>query len=644
LGVAPRRLGSMAASGVTSPAPTRTRVTPPQAKPEADSYRRVVRAFNEVAGALAAESDSLEGDDLDRFMHLIAAKICELVDVRRCSLYLRDERSELFRGQVGHAGRDIDAKVKRLVAGVPADRFTQEILRTRKPVLLRSALRDPRPIHSTMRAWSIKAMLGVPMVLGDEVIGLIFLDNEDRPHRFSEEHQEIAAAFANLAADAIRQAQLTARLRANQSTLESQNAILKRAAVVEERLAELVLEQANLGRIAQAVAELTERPCFLHDARRAPIGAGTPESVPQHASLLEPRFRGSAEVEASLEMGRKKGKRAHLAGPFPALGLNRRFLIAPIAARGECWGHLVLVEQGTGFGALDMLVARRAATIVALEISAEARAASAHWDASSSLVSELLRRGQDLEALQRRAECVGTDLTAPHVLVQLAPRRAEGAGPPSARDLVEALADLDGGRTPLATGTAEGPILMVALDQTLPPREAVAQIRDAIRAACDRLLPEGAVVAGLSTVCREPGDYAEAFEEVHSLIGAIDELAADGANVAMGIDELGAGRILMLGVNEPSGRRYIEDVIGPLLDPEDSRAADLLTTLEAYLDCSRSIRRCAERLELHDNTIRYRLGRIEELLGLEITTDGEAQLSVQMALVLVRLRGASADA
>lgn len=630
----------MAVSAATSALPQPATAVPAAADPGSASYRSVVRAFNEVAEALAVEGEALEGENLDRFLHLIAAKICELVEVRRCSLYLRDERSDLFRGQVGHADHDIDADVKRLVAGVPADRFTQEILRTRQPVLLRSALRDPRPIRSTMRAWRIQAMLGVPMVLGTEVIGIVFLDNEDRPHRFTAEHQELAAAFANLAADAIRQAQLNAKLRTSKDTLARQNAILKRAAAVEERLADLVLEEASLGRIAQAVAELTERPCFLHDAQHTQLGAGTPESTApeQHGSLLEPRHRAAPEIQAAL--GEVRGKRAQLAGPFPALGLNRRFLLAPIAARGECWGHLVLVENGAGFGALDMLVARRAATIVALEMSAEARAASAHWDASGSLVSELLRGGEiDREALGRRAECVGVDLAAPHVLALLAPRRGEGTSLPTPRELVEAAGELGEGRRALAAVTAEGPILMLALDPSQPTRTAVAAARDAVHAACDRLVPEGSVLAALSTVCRQAGDYADAYEEVRSLMGAIDELAVGGPNVAMSIDELGAGRLLLLGVNEPSGKRYVEDVIGPLLDRGDPRTADLLVTLEAYLDCSRSIRRCAERLGLHDNTIRYRLARIEELLGLPITSDGEAQLSAQMALVLLRLRG-----
>ena len=38
-------------------------------------------------------------------------------------------------------------------------------------------------------------------------------------------------------------------------------------------------------------------------------------------------------------------------------------------------------------------------------------------------------------------------------------------------------------------------------------------------------------------------------------------------------------------------------------------------TLEAFLDCSGSWSRSAQRLHLHVNTVRYRIGRVEELTG-----------------------------
>jgi DNA-binding PucR family transcriptional regulator len=43
----------------------------------------------------------------------------------------------------------------------------------------------------------------------------------------------------------------------------------------------------------------------------------------------------------------------------------------------------------------------------------------------------------------------------------------------------------------------------------------------------------------------------------------------------------------------------------------------LLETLRAYLDCDLDVRRAADALYVHPNTVRYRLRRISELTGLD---------------------------
>ena len=42
---------------------------------------------------------------------------------------------------------------------------------------------------------------------------------------------------------------------------------------------------------------------------------------------------------------------------------------------------------------------------------------------------------------------------------------------------------------------------------------------------------------------------------------------------------------------------------------------------------------------MHENTIRYRLGRVLELTGLDVATDSAAQLTVQVALLILKIQG-----
>lgn len=60
----------------------------------------------------------------------------------------------------------------------------------------------------------------------------------------------------------------------------------------------------------------------------------------------------------------------------------------------------------------------------------------------------------------------------------------------------------------------------------------------------------------------------------------------------------------------------VRRALGPLEDYAERRSADLLETLETFVDCDLDRRRAAEQLHVHPNTLDYRLKRVEELTGL----------------------------
>jgi DNA-binding PucR family transcriptional regulator len=66
------------------------------------------------------------------------------------------------------------------------------------------------------------------------------------------------------------------------------------------------------------------------------------------------------------------------------------------------------------------------------------------------------------------------------------------------------------------------------------------------------------------------------------------------------------------------GATLEEAVLAPLHRYAARRSANLLETLEVFVDSDLDRRRAAERLEIHPNTIDYRLRRIEELTGLDL--------------------------
>ena len=90
----------------------------------------------------------------------------------------------------------------------------------------------------------------------------------------------------------------------------------------------------------------------------------------------------------------------------------------------------------------------------------------------------------------------------------------------------------------------------------------------------------------------------------------------------------------------PTARRsasFAEETVGELV--REHSKADLLTTLCSFFENMGSIRGSAAALDVHENTIRYRLSRIEELTGLAVMHDPDAQLRARLSLLVLLLQG-----
>jgi hypothetical protein len=84
-------------------------------------------------------------------------------------------------------------------------------------------------------------------------------------------------------------------------------------------------------------------------------------------------------------------------------------------------------------------------------------------------------------------------------------------------------------------------------------------------------------------------------------------------------DEVASHELLLATVPASVLRSFRERLLGPLLAYDDQHRAELLPTLREFLACSGSWNVCAARMYVHVNTVRYRIRRIEELTGRDLS-------------------------
>jgi DNA-binding PucR family transcriptional regulator len=83
--------------------------------------------------------------------------------------------------------------------------------------------------------------------------------------------------------------------------------------------------------------------------------------------------------------------------------------------------------------------------------------------------------------------------------------------------------------------------------------------------------------------------------------------------------DLASHVLLLASVGADARQSFRSRLLGPLVEYDRGHNADLIATLDTFLGCSGSWQRCAEQMHVHVNTLRYRLQRVEQLTGRDLS-------------------------
>jgi DNA-binding PucR family transcriptional regulator len=236
---------------------------------------------------------------------------------------------------------------------------------------------------------------------------------------------------------------------------------------------------------------------------------------------------------------------------------------------------------------------------------------------SSDLVEELLAGTEsDERRAIVRAQLLGHDLQAPNrVLVITQGGEADGgdglfhAVRRSARDL--------------------------HIDALLSPRvDAVVMVAaespgwDRLQTAIDSQMSRNECHIGVGRVCHRVGDYPQSYRQARDALRLQSVLPMESRTTVF--DELGVFR-LFAEIEELSIiRDYIREWLGPLIDYDIAKGTELVTTLAQYLETGGSYDTTSQSLILHRSTLRYRLRRIKEISGFDLSQP-DTRFNLQLA-------------
>jgi purine catabolism regulator len=170
----------------------------------------------------------------------------------------------------------------------------------------------------------------------------------------------------------------------------------------------------------------------------------------------------------------------------------------------------------------------------------------------------------------------------------------------------------------------------------LPAGPVQAMVKEAAALFAEHLPVRRTFSTGISRTVTCPAELPEAYEQAVKAVRVGRQLHGAGARAHF--DQLGVYRLLSL-VSDPAElHAFVRETLGELAADDEPELVDLRRTLQVLLETNLNVAETARRLHFHYNTLRYRIGKLERMLG-AFTEDAHLRLNLTLALHVLRMRG-----
>ncbi|MBB6349180.1 PucR family transcriptional regulator [Nonomuraea muscovyensis] len=425
--------------------------------------------------------------------------------------------------------------------------------------------------------------------------------------------------------------------------LNRQAAVLARAEEAHRALVQVVLAGGGLDEVTEGVAGLLDVAVAAVDGGgRVRAAAGPPdhvtvlrESIRRESPATTPaRRQGVATTPPRPQGVATTPPRSE--NPAPARraapgGRGRTFVSVPVVAAGHHHGRIVAYSPSGAIRDSDIGILERAATVAALVVTRQEAVNAVESKYRADFLRDVLTgRAGGAERLTTRARTFGWDLERP-VTVLVAELDPDGDERSAQDRLVTSWTAAIRRHDPRGAVAGFSHEVVAVVGATV---DAARLAKDAASAFADS--PPVTFSTGTSRPSPGADTLPEAYAQALKAARVGRQLHGPGA--VAHFDQLGVYRLLSLVNDTDELHAFVRETLGPLATDDDAENADLRRTLQVLLETNLNVAETARRLHFHYNTLRYRIGKLERLLG-GFTDDPHLRLNLTLALHVLRMRG-----
>jgi purine catabolism regulator len=421
--------------------------------------------------------------------------------------------------------------------------------------------------------------------------------------------------------------------------LDQQHQVLAQADALHRAISSIVLGGGGLPQIADELSRLLDCLVLITtpDGRVLADQGGEPHrSALGAAELLD---RSGRFLVERLRIGTQPVPTGAATEPGQAA-------MTSIVAGGVDHGRIVAFRHSAGLPPATVQALERLAIVAALTITKELAVSAVEGKFRGDYLRDVLTGLVAVdEQVVQHCRSLGWEIDRPMVVVvaELDPAAPSRSGAPAGASVVQRSQHerfVSAWQQVLRARDKATPVVgfsheVVAL---LPvpggdPEPVVAELIAAVSG--DRGGGRQSFCAGVSRLVASPAQIATGYAQARKAVSVGRRVHGHGS--VSHFDSLGVHRLLSLVPDTAELKSFAAEVLSELV-ADTAEAADLRMTLQTLLDTNLNVAETARLLHFHYNTLRYRISKLERILG-PFSTDPHLRLDVALALQVVQMRG-----
>ncbi|WP_102345109.1 helix-turn-helix domain-containing protein [Bacillus sp. Marseille-P3661] len=570
----------------------------------------------DVAHTIAS---SLQNEDILKIIIESAVKTIPNADTGFLFLYDKKINKLLVKSAVGF--KEESYKRTRLV---PGEGVTGKVFSSRKSIMINdkkkisdemanmSSQNFSHYINSTMLGEFPNSMMSAPLIFKEEVIGVLTIDSFTKQAKFTNEDLQILEALADHVAVAIMQSELFQKerkyreeLQLTHVALRHEHEQLQRTTDLHNRLTNIAAQGEGIEAIVKTLDAMVEVPFAIYDSLLKPLYVS--DQVEQKRRRPPTNFFKHPAIKKLLST--KKWQKIDLTE-------KEMLIVFPIVGAETILGFLLIWTDSEELLGSNSVLFEYGATVLALEWTKQEAIREVQERIKGEFFEEVLSGHTNVQ-LYEQAKNLGLKPDDYYTVI-LCQRKSGGRGASHTPYIVgmERQRWVDHLENILTEHSLPGLVFqrgsMVVGIVSFSAKKPKSDARKIIKDLLPKLekLPEK-VQIGIGRVHKGLLNFKKSYTDAEQCLKVLDSTRDRGV---LSYAEMGVYRFFLQHDREEL-RFFLMDILGPLINYDQRKKSTLLETLIMYVKFDKEINKLTAELNIHYNTLYYRINRIQEILA-----------------------------